>query len=121
MLALTTLGSRRARGSVLAICLIGPCAFAQTPADLAAAQTRYDRDIAGCNGGTLPAPQREACIREAGAALDRARGGPADSTLTTSRDGRASIVTPSPLAPPSVTPDIVISPDGRASVVPLEK
>lgn len=87
---------------------------AQPAAD--ALQQRYQRDIAACNDGTLPAPAREACIRAAGRALDRARGGPPAQVPQPSADGRATIVAP-PGAAPSSGSDAVTSRDGRATIV----
>jgi len=92
---------------------------AQTSDDAtAAAQRLYESEIAACNTGALPAPAREACVRNAGLRLDRARGGPpADATVTTT-DGRATVVTPEGSTPPSSGSDPVTSRDGRANVVP---
>src|SRR5579862_2645705 len=50
-------------------------ARAQQTADQATAQQRYDRAIAQCNDANLPRPERDACVRDAGRALDRVRGG----------------------------------------------
>ena len=78
----------------------------------------YERDLAMCNSGDLPAPRREACVRAAGNRLDRARGiAPAD-TVQTSPDGRASVVTPQGEPAPGSASDPVTTRDGRAVVVP---
>jgi len=69
-------------------------AAAQTPTDLQQAQERHERQLAVCNSGKLPAPEREACVRDAGAALDRARGGPPTNVTTRTPDGRATVVVP---------------------------
>ncbi|MGK6306662.1 hypothetical protein [Variovorax sp. DT-64] len=81
-----------------------------------ALQQRYEREIAACNRGNLPAPAREACIRAAGNALDRARGGPPLEVPQPSADGRATIVAP-PGAAPSSGSDATTSSDGRATIV----
>jgi hypothetical protein len=119
--------------------LVGAFAQAQSaasPASLVQPRQAYERAVAACQAGQLPAPQRDACIREAGLALDRARLGPgAVPEVTTTPDGRATVVpnvppgpgvgagssaagTGSPSAPQS--PDeagTVVSPDGRSRVV----
>lgn len=92
-------------------------ALAQTPADPSAAAQRYEQQLAACNSGSLAAPAREACIRNAGTALDRARGGPpADAELTTP-DGRATVVAPAGSVPPASASDTRTSRDGRATIV----
>ena len=88
---------------------------AQTGPD--ALQQRYEREVAACNSGNLPAPARDACIRAAGNALDRARGGPPGEVARPSADGRATIVTPPGATPPSSGSDAVTSGDGRATIV----
>ncbi len=104
------------RARILAALSIGaalaaPAVWAQTAAgSLAEAQARYDRQIAVCNSGNLPAPQRNACVRDAGIALDQVRGphnddapvpspteGPASTQITTP-DGRATVIVPAPAA-----------------------
>ncbi|MBC7380920.1 MAG: hypothetical protein H7346_26280 [Burkholderiaceae bacterium] len=99
-------------------------AHGQTPADLAQAQARYTTEIARCNSGTLPAPAREACVRAAGAVLDRAQGTSPVPALATTPDGRATVMTPTPLAtgaaasPASpLSEPIRTSTDGRATIV----
>ncbi|OUM00317.1 hypothetical protein [Variovorax sp. JS1663] len=81
------------------------------------AQQRYEREIAACNSSNLAAPARDACIRAAGNALDRARGGPPAEVLRPSADGRATIVAPAGATPPSSGSDAVTSGDGRATIV----
>ncbi|MDB5895318.1 MAG: hypothetical protein JWQ88_2849 [Rhodoferax sp.] len=101
------------------------------PADTAAvaAQQAYEKQVAACNAGNLPAPAREACVRNAGNALDRARGGPPVGVPIATPDGRATVIAPegsvAPLAdpvPPSLAPPpgsagTVTTPDGRATIV----
>jgi len=87
-----------------------------------ALQQRYEREIATCNNGSLAAPAREACIRAAGNALDRARGGPPTEVPQPSADGRATIVAPAGATPPSSGSDAITSRDGRATIVlPAER
>ena len=78
-------------------------ATAQTATDLQQAQERHQRQLAVCNSGKLPAPEREACVRDAGAALDRARGGPPANVTTRTPDRRATVVTPAGEAVPGAT------------------
>lgn len=92
--------------------------FAQpsTP-DRAAAQQRYEAEVARCNLGNLPAPSREACVRGAGLALDRANGGPPIEAAMPSADGRATVVAPVGSNTPPAASDTVTSGDGRATIV----
>lgn len=99
-------------GAFLCISL---AAFAQSP-DLAEAQRHFDEQVAKCNSGSLPRPQRDACIRDAGAALDRARGGPAGNVTTRSRDRRSTVVKPEGAPVPGGT-NTVRSGDRRSTVV----
>ena len=78
-------------------------AGAQTANDLQQAQERHARQLAVCNSGKLPAPEREACVRDAGAALDRARGGPPANITTRTPDRRATVVTPAGEPVPGAT------------------
>lgn len=79
------------------------------------AQQRYERQIARCNNGQWPAPQRESCVRDAGRLLDSANGGmPPPQTPQPSSDGRAIVMTPQGAPPPPSGSDYVTSPDGRA-------
>jgi hypothetical protein len=101
-------------------------ALAQTDAS---AQQAFDREVAACNNANLPAPARDACVRAAGSALDRARGGPPVGVPLTTPDGRATVIAPEGSAPPlgeqppaSVAPPpgsqgVATTPDGRATVV----
>lgn len=95
--------------------------MAQGSGDLAAAQARYAREIALCNNANLPAPQRDLCVRAAGAALDQARGGPPVPAESTTPDGRATVLSPEataiPGSIPSSTSNLRITPDGRATVI----
>jgi hypothetical protein len=98
-------------GAVLALAA-SITAFAQ---GVDSAQQRYDRQIARCNNGQLPAPQREACVRDAGRILDGANGGaPPSQSPQPSSDGRAIVMTPQGAPPPPSGSDYVTSPDGRA-------
>ena len=79
------------------------------------AQQRYDAQVAQCNRAGLPAPQREACLRDAGRQLDSANGGaPPALVPRTSADGRAEVMAPPGAPPPPSGPQFVPSPDGRA-------
>lgn len=103
-------------------CFACVVALAQTPNDLVQAQATYNRTVTACNTANLPAPQREACVRDAGTALDRARGGPPTPVQATSTDGRATLMTPQvTISPSSViqtpTTDVRTSTDGRATIV----
>lgn len=89
---------------------------ATSAADLAKAQQRHDQQIAKCNDGSLAAPAREACVRDAGAALDRARNGPPRNVTKRSADRRSTVVTPQGAATPPGT-ETVRSGDGRSTVV----
>jgi len=101
-----------------AACAAAFAAWPQASPDLATARARYEQQIAMCNRGDLPAPEREACVRNAGLALDRARGGPPSTEVVApSADGRATIVTPDGAAVPPGGSDIMRSPDGRATIV----
>jgi hypothetical protein len=110
-------------GCALGAALLAPLAGAQT--GKLDPQARYDREIARCNRGTLPAPAREACVRQAGLAFDKATGGITGTRETTSPDGRATVMEPSTgtagpanSRPRVVTPPPLVStPDGRAAVV----
>ncbi|MDM0031018.1 hypothetical protein QTI33_02555 [Variovorax sp. J22P271] len=92
---------RAATCGVLLAAALG--AWAQTPTDLQQAQERHERQLAVCNSGKLPAPEREACVRDAGAALDRARGGPPANVTTRTPDRRATVVTPAGQPVPGAT------------------
>ena len=102
-----------ARG--FALLTLSVAAAAQAPA--LTPQQRYEQQIAHCNSGQLPEPVRNACIRDAGLTLDKARGGPPGNVTSTSEDGRATIVSPADLPPPSSGSDEITSPDGRSTIV----
>jgi hypothetical protein len=104
-----------ALATALTTLTLGLAAWAQAPA--ATPQQRYERQIAYCNSGQLPDPGRNACVRDAGLALDRERGGPPTNQTSTSQDGRATIVSPAGLPPPNSGSDDVTSRDGRATIV----
>ena len=102
-------------GTALLLAING---FAQQgPVDRAAAQQRYDAELAACNRGNLPAPSREACVRAAGTALDRALGGPPTEAAMPSADGRATVVAPVGSVTPPAASDTVTTQDGRATIV----
>ena len=86
---------------------------------LAGAQTdlqRYNDLIARCNDGSLPTPARNACVRDAGLALDRARGGYSADPET---DNRSTVISPSGASREGTdSSTIYTSPDGRAVIVP---
>ena len=92
-------------------------AFAQnTPLPETAAQ-RYERRLDTCNMSTMPAPAREACIRDAGLAMDAARGGAPNNVEMESSDGRATIVAPAGSRTPLSGSGTRTIDDGRATVV----
>ncbi|WP_077002594.1 hypothetical protein [Variovorax sp. KK3] len=99
----------------LAAACTAPTLLAQSATD--PAQQRYEREIAACNSGNLAAPAREGCIRAAGVALDRSKGGPPTDVPQPSADGRATIVAPPGASTPSSGSDAVTSGDGRATIV----
>ena len=92
-------------------------AFAQnTPLPETAAQ-RYERRLDTCNMSTMPAPAREACIRDAGLAMDAARGGAPNNVEMESSDGRATIIAPAGSRTPLSGSGTRTIDDGRATVV----
>ncbi|MDB5851160.1 MAG: hypothetical protein JWP29_4912 [Rhodoferax sp.] len=115
--------------AALAAAVVTANAFAQTDGAAIAVQQAYERAVAACNSGNLPAPARDGCVRAAGTALDRARGGPPVGVPLTTPDGRATVIAPevasAPLGdrpPVSVGPaegseGVGTSSDGRATVV----
>jgi hypothetical protein len=105
-------------GSALVLGTSAQLAVAQPAAvDRAQAQQRYETDVSACNRGNLPAPAREACVRNAGNALDRTLGGPPTEAATPSADGRATVVAPVGSNTPPAASDTVTSGDGRATIV----
>ncbi|MEB0057640.1 MULTISPECIES: hypothetical protein [unclassified Variovorax] len=94
--------------------IAAPSAWAQS-AD-ASAQERYQRALTVCNDGSLPAPERNGCVRMAGRQLDRTNGGPPVNMPTTTPDGRATVVAPVGSTPPN-DDDTTTSRDGRATIV----
>jgi hypothetical protein len=107
-----------------ALLLAGAAAQAQAQASGAAgaAQLRYEQEVEACNRPDRPAPERRACIRAAGMALDRVTGGPSSDVQATSQDGRATILAPAGVVAPSgdpsdVTPQTRTSSDGRSTVL----
>lgn len=106
---------KRILAAMLCAALLAPASAQPTPE--AQARQRYEREIAACNSGTLAAPAREACVRAAGNALDRALGGPPADVAAPSADGRATIVSPAGAPPSPSGSDAVRSRDGRATIV----
>ncbi|HEY2254184.1 MAG TPA: hypothetical protein VGI11_00985 [Variovorax sp.] len=102
-------------GGVLLASALG--ASAQSHTDLAHAHERFERQVAHCNSGKLPAPEREACIRRAGAALDKARGGPPSTVTRRTADGRSTAVVPEGAPVPSGGSGTARSADGRSTIV----
>ncbi|MEH3087219.1 MAG: hypothetical protein PGN26_11975 [Xylophilus ampelinus] len=105
-----------------ALLLAAAASQAQSVAADRAAQIRYERQIEACNQPDRPAPERRACIRAAGAALDRVTGGPSSDVQTTSEDGRATILAPAGIGsregdPSDITPQTRTSGDGRSTVL----
>jgi len=80
-------------------------------------QQRYERQLAMCNSGQLPDPQRNACVRDAGRMLDQSLGGTPRNVTTTTPDGRATVVNPNGLPVPNDDDDVRTSRDGRATIV----
>ena len=85
--------------------------------DIDAAMARYERTMAYCNSGSLPRPQRDACVRDAGMAWDRAQRGLPPSEDVTSPGGRAVVVVPQGTPPPLSDSSTVTSPDGDSVIV----
>ena len=92
-------------------------AIGQQTADQATVQQRYDRAVADCNDANLPRPERDACVRDAGRALDRACRGLAPDVDVVSPDGRSTVIIPDDAPPPQGKDQTVISPDGRSTIV----
>ncbi len=113
----------RVRITVVCITLFAACAWvapeaeAQAPDAATRAQQQYELDIAICNTAGFPAPQREACVREAGLRLDRARSAPPPPTPAASVDGRATVVSDPGSTSALRGSAVQTSPDGRATVV----
>jgi hypothetical protein len=114
-----------AAASWVLVAVVGaPSASAQT--GMPDSQARYNSEIARCNRSGLPAPAREACIRQAGVAFDQATGGITGSRETISPDGRATVIEPMTATPDQARsrpraenppPPLLTTPDGRARVV----
>lgn len=100
-------------------CLSPESAHAQNaePGQAARAQQQYDLDIAICNTGGFPAPQRDACIREAGQRLDRSLQPATQGAAVQNVDGRATVVV-DPAGSSALRGEaLATTPDGRANVV----
>ena len=92
-----------------------------TPVPETATQ-RYERRLDACNMSTMPAPEREACIRGAGLAMDAARGGAPTNVEMESADGRATIIAPAGSRTPLSSTETRTTDVGRAVVVqPAER
>ena len=104
--------------TAILIAMVALTAGAPVLAQSAAAQRRYEQQIAVCNSGNLPRPERDACVRDAGNALDQARGsGSSQDIDQTSPDGRSTVIIQDGSAPPADDSDTVTSPDGRSTIV----
>jgi len=90
-------------------------AFSQQ--DIDAAMARYERAMAACNDGSLPRPERDACVRDAGIEWDRAQRGLPSAADVTSPGGRATVVVPQGSPPPLGDSETVTSPDGESTIV----
>jgi hypothetical protein len=76
----------------------------------------FDSLIARCNDGTMPRPERDACIRDAGLALQRAQQGSSGYSQT---EDRSTVVTPyGSTREGTDSSTTYTSPDGRAVIVP---
>ena len=65
----------------------------------------------------MPAPARDACVRDAGLLLDRTLGGPPPDAEMETPDGRATVIAPSGSITPRANSDTITSDDGRATIV----
>lgn len=91
-------------------------ALAQYDPDVAT--QRYNRAVAYCNSGNLPRPARDACIRDAGRAMDQAQGGGVAPTIDVSSPGdRATVVIPDNAPLPRSDSTTITSPDGNSTIV----
>lgn len=114
-----------ARAAVVASTAWVAVAVAQAPAQTMStteAQLRYERRLAECNVGTLAAPDRAACVRNAGTIYDSERSGLPTPPTATTQDGRATVVRQAtvpaamPAAPDASTTGVTTT-DGRATVI----
>lgn len=98
-----------------AVALLVTCAtFAVAQAD--DLQQRYNNLIARCNDGSMPRPQRDACVRDAGLVIERARMGSSGNSET---ENRSTVISPSGASGGGTdSSTLYTSPDGRAVVVP---
>ena len=90
---------------------------AQNTAVPETASQRYERRVDACNMSTMPAPAREACLRDAGLAMDAARGGAPTTVEMESTDGRATIIAPAGSRTPLSGSGTRTIDDGRATLV----
>ncbi len=94
---------------------------AQAQSAAAAAQADYNQRVAQCDT-SQPRPVYNACIRAAGAALDRTGTMSNGSTQSESADGRSTILQPPGaqgpnLDPSAVMPETTTSQDGRSTLL----
>ena len=85
------------------------------------AQMRHERALAECNAGSLAAPDRQTCVRNAGQVFDNQRAGLQAPNPTTA-DGRATVVPSTTLpaviaVPADSTTTGMTSQDGRATII----
>ncbi|MDM0014927.1 hypothetical protein QTH87_20955 [Variovorax sp. J22P168] len=98
---------------VCAAVLLAGCA---TMAGAQTYQQRYDQLIARCNDGTMPRPERDACVRDAGLALERARQGSSGGSQT---ENRSTVIVPDGASRAGTDSSTeYTSQDGRAVIVP---
>ncbi len=119
--------NRGMRMRIAAICVTALVAYATMAPDAEAqsaapgtaerAQQQYELDIAVCNTAGFPAPQRDACIREAGQRLDNARNAPEAGAAISNEDGRATVVAEPGRQSAMRGSTLRTTTDGRATVV----
>jgi hypothetical protein len=101
---------------ILGLCAASTAILAGWTTMAAAQSDSYDSLIARCNDGTLPRPERDACIRDAGLALQRAQQGSSGNSQT---EDRSTVVTPYGSSREGTDSSTTYtSPDGRAVIVP---
>lgn len=98
-----------------------PCGVANAQTGAAAAQARYQQQLAACDPAQ-PRPAYNACVRAAGLALDRSGVSSSSGVMEESADGRATVLqmpgAPVQAVPPStVVPQTFTSQDGRATLL----
>ncbi|MGI4777473.1 MAG: hypothetical protein ACRYGA_05060 [Janthinobacterium lividum] len=105
-----------ASASMLSVLACTTVLAQNTPVPETATQ-RYENRLDACNMSTIPAPEREACIRGAGLAMDAARGGAPTNVEMESADGRATIIAPAGSRTPLSGSGTTTIDDGRATLV----